>query len=54
MSEDISGNTVPRIFEFDTNIGYVFLYCVKENQPPPAYYSLYYTPGPVYEVYRGI
>ena len=39
--KDFSGTTVPRILKFDTNVGYVFLYCVKENQPPPAYYSLY-------------
>ena len=36
--KDVSGNTVPRMFKSDANVRYVFLYCVKENQPPPAYY----------------
>ena len=30
--------TVPRILKFDTNVGYVFLYCVKVNQPAPCYF----------------
>ena len=33
--------TEPRILKFGTNVGYNLLYCVRENQPPPAYYSLY-------------
>ena len=39
--KDFSGTTVPRIFKLGTNVGYDFLYCVKENQPPPAYNFLY-------------
>ena len=38
---DFSGTTSPRILKFGTNVGYGKLYCVKENQPPPAYHSLY-------------
>ena len=29
------------ILKFGTNVGYNLLYCVSENQPPPAYHSLY-------------
>ena len=32
---------MPRILKFGTNVGYDLLYSVKENQPPPAYHSLY-------------
>ena len=38
--KDFSGTTLPRILKFDTNVGHVFLYCVKKNQTP-AYHSLY-------------
>ena len=41
--KDFSGTTPLRILKFRTNVGYD-LYCVKENQPPPAYHSLYYSP----------
>ena len=37
--KDFSGTTVPRILKFSTNVGYDFLYCVKENQHAAAYYS---------------
>ena len=30
-----------RILTFGTNVGYDLLFCVKENQPPAAYHSLY-------------
>ena len=36
-----SGTTEPRTLKFSTNVGYNLLYCVRENQPPPAYHSLY-------------
>ena len=39
--KDFSGTTTPRILKFGTNVGYDKLYCIKENQPPPAYHSLY-------------
>ena len=39
--KDLSGTIVPRILKFETNIGHDLLYCVKENQPPPIYHSLY-------------
>ena len=29
---NFSGTTVPKILKFGTNVGYDFLYCVKENQ----------------------
>ena len=32
---------MPRILKFGTNLGYVKLYCVLENQPSSAYHSLY-------------
>ena len=35
LRQNLTGNTVPRILKFDLNVGYVFLYCVKENQPHP-------------------
>ena len=38
--KDFSGATELRILKFGTNVGYN-LYCVRENQPPPAYHSLY-------------
>ena len=31
---------MPRILKVDKNAWYDLLYCVKENQSPPAYYSL--------------
>ena len=34
-------NYYTRIFKFGTNVGFDLLYCVKENQPPAAYHSLY-------------
>ena len=39
--KDFSGTTESRILKFGTNVGYKLLYCVRENQPPPAYRSLY-------------
>ena len=39
--EDFSETTEPRILKFGTNVGYNLLYCVRENQPPPTYHSLY-------------
>ena len=33
--------TILRILKFGTNVGYNLLHCVKENQHPPAYHSLY-------------
>ena len=39
--KDFSGTTAPRILKFGTNVGYDFLYCLKENQPPSAYHSFY-------------
>ena len=39
--KDFSGTTAPRILKFGTNVGYDLLYCLKENQLPAAYRSLY-------------
>ena len=39
--KDFSGTTEPRTLKFGTNVGYNLLYCIRENQPPPAYHSLY-------------
>ena len=39
--KDFAGTAEPRILKFGTNVGYNLLYCVRENQPPPAYHSLY-------------
>ena len=39
--KDFSGTTEPLILKFGTNVGYNLLYCVRENQPPPAYHSHY-------------
>ena len=39
--KDFSGTTAPRILKVGTNVGYDVLYCVRENQLPPAYNSLY-------------
>ena len=39
--KDFSGTTEPRILKFSTNVGYNLLFCVRENEPPPAYHSLY-------------
>ena len=39
--KDFSGTTEPGIWKFGTNVGYDLLYCVRENQIPPAYHSLY-------------
>ena len=39
--KDFSGTTESRILKFGTNVGYNLLYCVRENQPPPAYHSHY-------------
>ena len=38
---DFSETTEPRILKFGTDVGYNFLYCVRENQPPPACHPLY-------------
>ena len=42
--KDFSGTTAHRILKFCTNIRYellYILYCVRENQHPYAYHSLY-------------
>ena len=39
--KNFSGTAEPRILKFGTNVGYNLLYCIRENQPPPAYRSLY-------------
>ena len=39
--KDFSGTTEPRFLKFGTNVGYNFLYCVRETQPPREYHSLY-------------
>ena len=39
--KDFSGTATPRILKFGTNVGYDLLYCLRENQPPPAYHTLY-------------
>ena len=39
--KNFSGTAAPRILKFGTNVGYDFLYCVKENQPTSAYHSLF-------------
>ena len=41
LVKDFSGTAEPRILKFGSNVGYNLLYCVRENQPPPAYHSLY-------------
>ena len=38
-----SGTTELRILKFGTNVGYNLLYCVRENQPRPAYHSLFFS-----------
>ena len=40
--KDFSGTTAPRILKFGTNVGYNWLHCVRENQPPDAYHFLYF------------
>ena len=35
------GTTVPRILSFHTKFRHDLLYCVKPNQSPPTYQSLY-------------
>ena len=35
--KNFSGIARHRMMKFDTNIGYVKLYCVRKNQPSPAY-----------------
>ena len=39
--KDFSGTACHRMMKFGTNIGYGKLYCVRKNQPSPAYQSLY-------------
>ena len=39
--KDFSETTSYRMMKFGTNIGYGKLYCVRKNQPSPAYQSLY-------------
>ena len=34
--KDFSGTTAPRILKFGTNVGYDWLHCVRENQPPES------------------
>ena len=36
----LSGTTAPRILKFGVNIGYNYLYCVRQNQHRLAYHSL--------------
>ena len=38
-----SGTTTPRILKFVTNIGYDYLYRVRQKQHPLAYHCLYLT-----------
>ena len=33
-----TGSTLPKILKFGIDVGYDLLYCVKENQFPPAYH----------------
>ena len=40
MCQDFSGTTAPRVLKFGTNVGYVLLYCVNENQPAAACHCL--------------
>ena len=37
--KDFSRTSAPRISKFGTNVGYDFLYCVKENQHAATYHS---------------
>ena len=39
--KDFSGTARHRMMKFGTNIGYGKLYCVRKNQPSPAYQPLY-------------
>ena len=39
--KEFSGTTAPRILNFDTNIGYDYLYRARGNQHPHAYHFLY-------------
>ena len=39
--KDFSATSCSRIFKFGTNVKYDLFYCVRENQPPPIYHSLY-------------
>ena len=39
--KDFSGTTASRILKFGTSVGYGLLHCVRENQPPDSYHSLY-------------
>ena len=39
--KNVSRTTASRILKFGTNVVYGLLYCVRENQPPAAYQSLY-------------
>ena len=39
--KDFSGITAPKVLKFGANLGYVLLYCVRENQTPVAYHFLY-------------
>ena len=39
--KDFSGTTEPRILKFGINVEYSLLYCVRENQLPPAYHCHY-------------
>ena len=36
-----SGTTAHRILEFGTNLGYDYLYYVRQNQHPHSYHSIY-------------
>ena len=39
--KDFAWTTAPRILKFGTHFGYDCLYCVRDNQHPHAYHSLY-------------
>ena len=39
--KNFSGTARHMMMKFDTNIGYGKLYCLRKNQPSPAYQSLY-------------
>ena len=41
LVKDFSGTSAPKNLKFGTNIGYDFLYCVRQNQHPHTYHSLY-------------
>ena len=38
--KDYTGTTAPRVLKFGTNIGYNYLYCIRDIQHPHFYHSL--------------